>query len=100
MVQATTPTFTFTFPSTIDPSTFQKTVFSLEQEGLEFEKTGEDLTIEGQTISVSLTQKETLSLKVGKAEVQLNWLYPDGTRACSDINEIAITKNLLQEILE
>lgn len=100
MVQATTPTFTFTFPNSIDPSTFQKIVFSLTQNDIEFEKTDESLKIEGQTISVLLTQEETLSLRVGEAELQLNWLYADGTRACSDINKITITKNLLQEILQ
>lgn len=100
MVQATTPTFILTFPDSVDPSQFSKIVLTIEQNDVKIQKTESDLVIEGQTISVLLTQKETLSFKVGKAELQLNWLYGDNVRGCSDIMEITITRNLLQEIMK
>lgn len=100
MVQATTPTFVLTLPESVDPSQFSKTVFSLSQDNLMINKTGNSLIIDGHTISVLLTQAETLKFVVGKAYLQLNWLYADGTRACSEIKEIEITPNLLREILK
>lgn len=100
MVQGTTPTFKLTLPDSVDPSQFHKIVFSFEQDDTKIKKTESDLVIEGQTISVFLTQQETLSFKVGRAELQLNWLYADNTRACSEIAYVDITRNLLKEILQ
>lgn len=100
MVQATTPTFLLTLPSTVDLSLINTMMFTLEQGSLEIDKTGSDLEISGQVVSVYLTQEETMKFKKGPARLQLNWTYPDGKRACSNIVTIDVSPNLFMEVLE
>lgn len=100
MVQATTPTFILTLPNTVDLSEVANIYFSLRQNGVQIEKTGENLTVEGQTVSVYLSQAETLQLISGSARIQLNWTYPNGARACSNIVSVQVSENLLKEVVE
>jgi len=52
-------------------------------------------------VSVALSQQETLSFKSGvPAEIQLNWLYENGSRAATRVKTIDLSKNLLREVLE
>lgn len=100
MVQATTPTFLLTLPSSVDLSLIQTMLFTLEQGCVEIDKTGNDLSIDGQTVSVWLSQEETLQFKKGPAKLQLNWTYSDGKRACSKIVGVEVSPNLFAEVLE
>ncbi|MBQ2452333.1 MAG: hypothetical protein II276_02615 [Bacteroidales bacterium] len=100
MVQATTPTFVLTLPNDVDPSDFANIYFTLRQKNVLIEKTGTDLTIDGQTVSVYLSQAETLQLVSGAAQIQLNWTYANGSRACSNIVSVQVTENLLKEVVE
>lgn len=100
MVQATTPTFVLTLPNDVDPSDFANIYFTLRQKNVLIEKTGTDLTIDGQTVSVYLEQAETLQLFSGAAQIQLNWTYANGSRACSNIVSVQVTENLLKEVVE
>lgn len=100
MVQATTPTFILTLPNTVDLSEVANIYFSLRQNGVQIEKTGENLTIDGQAVSVYLSQAETLQLISGSAQIQLNWTYPNGARACSNIVSVQVSENLLKEVVE
>lgn len=100
MVQATTPTFILTLPDTVDLSQAANIYFSLRQNGVHIEKTGEDLTVDGQTVSVYLSQAETIQLISGTAQIQLNWTYANGARACSNIVSVQVTENLLKEVVE
>lgn len=100
MVQATTPTFVLTLPETVDLSQAANIYFSLHQKNVLIEKSNNDLTVEGQTVSVYLTQGETLQLAPGMAKIQLNWTYPNGARACSNIVSVSVSENLLKEVVE
>lgn len=100
MVQATTPTFVLTLPNDVDPSDFANIYFTLRQKNVLIEKTGTDLTIDGQTVSVYLSQAETLKLISGSAQIQLNWTYPNSARACSNIVSVQVTENLLKEVVQ
>lgn len=100
MVQATTPTFVLTLPNTVDLTQIENMYFSLQQNGTVIKKTGEDLVIDGQTISVYLSQEETLPILSGKASIQLNWTYANGARACSNIVSVPVSGNLLKEVVE
>lgn len=99
MVQATTPTFVLTLPQAVDLSQASSVVFVLSQENTIIEKKDAALTIEGQTVSVYLTQSETLKLHAGSAKLQLNWVYADGSRAATDIKSIRVTENLLKKVI-
>ena len=100
MVQATTPTFILTLPDTVDLSQAANIYVSLRQKNALIEKTGDDLTVDGQTVSVYLSQAETLQLVSGAAQIQLNWTYANGSRACSNIVSVQVTENLLKEVVE
>lgn len=100
MVQATTPTFILTLPNDVDPSEFANIYFTLRQKSVLIEKTGTDLTVDGQTVSVYLSQAETLQLVSGAAQIQLNWTYSNGARACSNIVSVQVTENLLKEVVQ
>lgn len=100
MVQATTPTFVLTLPNTVDLSIAQNIYFSIEQGQVKMMKTGTDLSVDGQNVSVYFSQAETLQFKEGNALIQLNWTYPDGSRACTFIKSIPVGKNLINEVLE
>ena len=99
MVRATTPTFELTIPDSVDLTTAERIVFSLAQDSLQIDKEGEDIVIDGNVVSVYLTQEETLNLSVGTAQIQLNWSYPTGKRMCSEIVRISITDNLFNEVM-
>lgn len=100
MVQATTPTFVLTLPNSVDLTIVENIYFTLRQGANLIEKTGEDLIIDGQTVSVFLTQAETLALAVGQARLQLNWTYAGGVRACTNIAHVAVSENLLKRVIE
>ena len=100
MIQATTPTFVLTLPDTVDLSEAVNIYFSLKQGGVSIKKTGDEVVLGGQTVSVYLTQAETLRFKDGTAELQLNWTYANGARACSNIVSVPVGSNLLKEVVE
>jgi hypothetical protein len=99
MVQGTTPTFILTLPNTVDLTAIKNMYFSLEQGSTRLRKEGADLQINGQDISVYLTQAETLKFNTGRANLQLNWTYPDGSRACSNIVNVNVGLNLIKEVV-
>lgn len=100
MTQATTPTFILTLPSSVDLSEAANVYFTLKQNNVEIEKKTSDLVIEGQTVSVFLSQIDTLQLTAGTAQIQLNWTYANGARACSKIKSVQVSENLLKEVVE
>ena len=99
MVQATTPTFIMTLPDTVDLSLAANIYFSLKQGKVEIQKENDALVVDGQTVSVYLTQAETLQLSAGSAHLQLNWTYADGSRACTNVATVQVTSNLLKEVV-
>lgn len=64
------------------------------------EKTGEDLTISAHQVDVYLNQTETLKFTEGEIEIQINWTYTDGQRACTVIKTEKVGKNLIGRELE
>lgn len=99
MVQATTPTFILTLPETVDLSLASHIAFSLVQGRAKIKKFDSELVVDGQTVSVYLTQEDTLKFVSGSAKLQLNWSYADGSRACSNIVELNVSPNLLPEVI-
>lgn len=100
MVQATTPTFILTLPDTVDLSEVSHLYFTIEQNKTIVKKQDKDLTVNGQTVQVFLSQQETLRFKNGTASIQLNWTYENGSRGCSNIVPVHVDENLLKEVVE
>lgn len=103
MVRGTTPTFIFNTPVDLTQATSVYVTFSKMDDDIILTKTGTDLDITDESVSVFLTQEETLSFPNGKAKVQLNWLYTEDSRikrACSNQKTITATDNLIDEVIE
>ena len=70
------------------------------------QKTGTDVVSvydseSGKTeLSVSLSQEETGAFLAGRrAEVQVNWIFSDGTRDATNIKQIDVSENLIAEVI-
>lgn len=104
MYRGTTPTYTFTLPETVDLTLASDVyvTFSKNNDQEIFTKTGSDIEVTEHTVEVYLTQEETLSFPDGNIQVQLNWIYTEGTkrkRACSEKVSIKANRNLINEVL-
>ena len=100
ILQATTPSFILTIPNSVDLSVMNNLCFSIKQnDNVIIHKFLDSLSVDGQTVSVFLTQLETLQLAAGQAKIQLNWLYPDGTRGATREVVITVLDNLLKEVM-
>lgn len=102
--RGTTPTFTLSFEEGSVDLTEAANVYVTFRYGIQrnrvLTKTGEDLDVTENTIDVYLNQEETLAFEVGNVEIQVNWTYTGGGRASSEVVSYAITKQLLNEVLE
>lgn len=85
MRRGTTPTHTFT--TDIDLTDAEVIFITYEQAGKPvMEKTKEDLTITAETLTVKLTQEETLAFELGKpVEMQIRARFADGTAVASQV---------------
>lgn len=51
------------------------------------------------TITVSLSQRETLSFPEGNVQMQINWTYDGGERWSSTCEQCLVTKQLLNKVV-
>lgn len=103
MIIGTTPTLTLKIPEESEADLTQATniYFTIRQGSIIYTKTGEDITVvDAHTITVDLTQEETLSFRFKvDAFIQLNWTE-DTKRYATKIRPISIDRNLLREVIE
>lgn len=103
MYKGTTPTFTLTFPTSVDLSLARNVYVTFSNGAATLQKTGSALEIEENIIKVFLTQEETLSFPAGDTVLQVNWTYSDNgviKRAASEIVSVNMRDNLENEVLE
>lgn len=107
MVRATTPNFTLRIKSDkLDLNKVKDVYVTIKQNNLEYDLTGESLTIDKNKINCYLTQEQSLALKEEQdAKVQVNWIYfaEDGVtilRGATKTKKIEITEQLLRRLLE
>jgi hypothetical protein len=100
MTQGTTPTFTLTLPNTVDLTQAAAMVFTMSQGSAVVEKEENDLSITEHAVEVYLTQADTLKFQIySEAKIQLNWIYSDGSRACTKVKTISVEENLHDEVM-
>lgn len=93
MIRGTTPTLTFNIP--FETSIIKSCYVTIEQHPIRapkiiIEKSMHELTVSGRTISLMLTQENTLSFKEGYGIlVQLRVLTNEGKALASDIYKIS-----------
>lgn len=75
---------------------------SYEQGKVELDIKASDVSFDGEdtTLSVTLTQEQTSSFKVGKVSFQVNWVYPDGSRDATGQKITLMEPNLLNKVVE
>lgn len=95
--RGTTPTYILTFPDTIDLTTMDDIKVTIADSSynnlLTFEKA--DLTIDTTSISVFLTQEQTLALPLGTLLIQVNMTFTEGglvKRIASEIVRVQSAK--------
>lgn len=104
MFKGTTPTYTFTLPEDIDLSSAESVYVTFSKTNYEtiLTKQDDELDIGTNTVSVYLTQDETLEFPKGDILIQLNWLYDDAgetKRACSEVIMDKVKRNLVNEVI-
>ena len=102
--RGTTPTYILSFPETIDLTTCDDILVSFSDPSFNnlLRKEETDLVIDEHTISVYLSQEETLALPLGSIMVQVNMTWQEGSRTkrvASEIVKIQSAKNLYEEVM-
>lgn len=104
MIRGTTPTMTFRIQGDVDLSDADNVYLTIQHGNDIITKTGADLDIDENKVSVWLSQEETLALH-GFLQVQINWTYTDDAtdtkrRAATRLTEIKMERQLLNEVIE
>lgn len=96
MYRGTTPVLNFKFPFNID--TLQDVYVTFEQKcGVNYDKTLEDSQVQGDTLTITLSQQDTLRLKHDRPlMIQIRAKTPDGTALASHIITVDV-KEILKE---
>ena len=95
IIRGTTPTIIFTFTD-FDPTEAEKVIVTFSN-GLEI--TEADMDITTTSISVWLSQEQTLQMTQGVITVQINFLFTDGQRVATQPQRIEWSKNLHNEVM-
>lgn len=98
MRQGTTPTIQITI-NDIDLNEMQNIYVVFEQNGYILKKESSDLDIEGNTISVSLSQEETLNFKEGTCNIQLRMITKGGVAIASPVKTTKVYRVLNKEVI-
>lgn len=98
MRRGSTPVNTFD----VDIDLRDATVFvSYEQGGaVVVEKTGTDLTIESDKITLTLTQEDTLAFKPGGVDIQIRYVFPNGAADASNIIRTTFERIIKDGVIE
>lgn len=98
MRQGTTPTIQITI-NDMDLNEMQNIYVVFEQNGYILKKESSDLDIEGNVISVLLSQEETLNFKEGTCNVQLRMITKGGVAIASPIKTTKVYRVLNKEVI-
>ena len=99
IVSGTTPTFVLTFPETVDLLDATDIFVTFSRVSTVVTKHTPEIQNDSHSITVALSQEETLRLGFGVVEIQANWLFGDGLRAASDIVTYKFDRQLLTGVL-
>jgi hypothetical protein len=99
MRRGTTPTHTFTLPFETKDVTKVRVIYA-QRDMVKIVKKESDAELQGNTITVRLTQTETLKLNDNlKTDIQVRVLTGDGNSFVSDIITVSTERCLTDEVL-
>ena len=98
MRRGSTPTNTFT----VDIDLTGATLFvSYEQKGcVVLEKTGSDLTVTATSITLELSQEDTLKFTTGEVLIQIRYVFPNGQADASNIIKTTFERIIKDGVIE
>ena len=101
MIRGTTPDYILTIDGY---DLTDKTVYvTISQGHKKLTKTGNELSVsadaEGSTITFRLSQRDTLGLSVGAAEVQVRFIDSSGMAFATETATITVSKVLLERVI-
>lgn len=104
MYKLTTPTLKLSLPESVDLSEAVNVYVTLSDKKNNeiLTKSGADVSIDDNVISVDYSQEETKTFP-DEVQAQVNWIYNDGgliKRDATTIVKIRVYKNLLNEVKE
>lgn len=101
MIRLTTPTHSFVFPENVDPAELDWLRLTYAQNGvILFEKRLADMTIDGQTVSIALTQEETKQFSPAYPNVQVQMRVGIGEAAmATKIFNVPVADVLNDEVI-
>lgn len=94
--KGTTPTFILTLED-LDLTTVSHVYATFK--GAAVVTKADELEVDEHTVSVYLSQAETLALGKGDVMIQLNWTFEDGSRGASEIVKYSFSANLLDKVV-
>lgn len=98
MFRGTTPTNVFNVD--VDLTNAEVIYITYKQQNkVVFEKTKDDITATAQTLTVKLTQEETLKLTEREVEIQIRARFSDGTALASNIIKTTASKILKDGVI-
>jgi len=105
VIQATTPDFMFRIKdAAINLEDAENVYVTFTQNHKIITKTGDDIKIDKNTVSVWMNQKDTVTLNVGTMDAQINWTYLDEDqvlrRNATLVIKIPVRRNLLQRVIQ
>ena len=63
------------------------------------EKTGQDISVTSKDLTVSLSQEETLTFTEGVVEIQIRYVFPDGSADASNIMRVSAERILKDGVI-
>lgn len=99
MIRGTTPTFQLKLNGDVDLTEADNVYATFEQGCYSTTKTGDDIEVSEDQVDVYFDQSESLKFRQGFVDIQLNWTFDNGKRACSNIVKISVGKNLIGKVL-
>lgn len=98
MRRGSTPTNTFTVDIDLRGATL---IVSYEQKGrIVLEKTGSDLTVTATSITLELSQEDTLKFTTGEVLIQIRYVFPDGSADASNIIKTTFERIIHDGVME
>ena len=99
MTQGTTPTHVFTLPFSTELIKSARVTYA-QKRAVVLIKEDEELIMDGESISVRLTQADTLRFRPDdEVEIQLRILTTAGDALASDIERVSVRRCLDREVL-
>lgn len=100
MTRGTNPTYILTVDPDDFPSLEEHSLYVTIKQGCnEITLTGDDLEVDENVVTVTLTQEQTLSFKQGNACLQLRGLDENGVAYASDIVIVQVNPVLYQGVI-